>query len=156
MDLDQQLQVLIDNAPQDGTTPYAVAAVAPMLKAIASQLKHREYYILHSLEQEWVLLTLRNQSQPEVEKTVIYAFPTLKDISFSPYSLNDPNLMASPLPIIHILFQMIALNTIDSIIFMETPGDPQSGVELRQEDIQTLLHQQLQERLSPTIPPDLA
>ncbi len=156
MDLDQQLQVLIDNAPQDGTTPYAVAAIAPMLKAIASQLKHSEYYILQTMDQEWVLVTLQNQSEPTMEKTVIYAFPTLKDVSFSPYSLNDPNLMATPLPIIHILFEMIAINTIDSIIFMETPGDPQSGIELRQEDIQTLLQQQLQERLSPTIPPDLA
>lgn len=39
MDLDQQVQDLIQNAPQDGTTPQMVAEVVLILQQVAGQLK---------------------------------------------------------------------------------------------------------------------
>ena len=77
--LDQQMQALIDNAPQDGQTPLIMQAIAPVLKHFATRLQRSQYYILQSSDRSWLVTTLSNRSQPELEKNVIYAFPTLKD-----------------------------------------------------------------------------
>ncbi len=68
MDLDEQIQTLIQNAPQDGTTPALVEAIAPILKQLAGQLRHSQYYIPQTLNQEWAITTLENRTQPSVEK----------------------------------------------------------------------------------------
>ncbi|MBU6185612.1 MAG: hypothetical protein ACKO3I_03510 [Synechococcales cyanobacterium] len=156
MDLDQQLQVLIDNAPQDGVTPHAIAAIAPALKAIASQLQHQDYYIVQTLNQEWVLLTLSRTNQPQVTKTVVYAFPSLQDISLSPSFQAEPNRIAVPFPVTHLLFQLSSITSIDSVIFREIPDDSSSDVELKSSDIQSLLQHHLHHYFSPNIPSDLA
>src|SRR4028118_787633 len=101
MDLAQQIQALINNAPQDGTTPKAIEAIAPVLTLLASQLRHLEYYILQTLDQGWVVTTLSNRTQPEVEKNVIYAFPSLKDAADF-QSVYDPEILAATVPVTHI------------------------------------------------------
>ncbi|MBD2043571.1 hypothetical protein [Microcoleus sp. FACHB-672] len=162
MDLDQQLQALVDNAPQDGTTPQIVAAIAPALKWLAAQLRHSQYYILQTLDHDWVLTTLSNRAQPNVEKRAIYAFPTLKDAASGAFAPQDPQVMALPVPVTHILFQMVALNTVDSTVFFETPGTLDAATEVRREDVQNLIQSLLQQHLSPPtpnfnqIPPDIA
>ena len=143
MDLDKQIQLLIDNAPQDGVTPRVVATIAPVLKLFAEQLRHFEYYILQSLDQDWVLTTLSNRANSEVEKSVIYAFPTLQDISGVSAARLDPQMIAVPILVTQILFQLVALEMVDSIIFCETPGDLNTGIEVRREDIQNLIQLQL-------------
>jgi hypothetical protein len=158
MNLDKQIQLLINDAPQDGITPNVVAAIAPGLKLLAQRLGHLQYYILQSLEQEWVVTTLRSRDQLHHEKRVVYAFPTLEDVVASEL---DPQLIAIPIPITLILFQLIALETVDSIIFFETPGDTTNGIEILREDMQRLIQLQLQQSsLSNTpshnIPPDIA
>lgn len=160
MNLDKQIQSLIDNAPQDGITPQVVAAIAPGLKLLAGRLRHSQYYILQNFDQDWVLTTLSNRANPGVEKRVIYAFPTLQDVPAS--SDLDPQVIAVPIPITHILFQLVALETVDSTIFFETPGDLTTGTEVRREDIQNLIQVQLQQNSSSPIvfpsqlPPDIA
>ncbi|PIG90537.1 hypothetical protein [Gloeocapsopsis sp. IPPAS B-1203] len=158
MSLDKQIQLLINDAPQDGITPKVVAAIAPGLKLLAERLGHLQYYILQSLEQEWVVTTLRSRDELHHEKRVVYAFPTLKDVVASEL---EPQLIAIPIPVTLILFQLIALETVDSIIFFETPGDTTNGIEIRREDMQRLIQLQLQQSsLSNTpsnyIPPDIA
>ena len=160
MDLDEQIQVLIDNAPQDGITPRLVAAIAPGLKLLAGSLRHSQYYILQSLEQDWVLTTLSNRANPDVEKRVIYAFPTLKDVAGVSAAELDPQVIAVPIPVTHILFQMLALETVDSIVFFERPGVT-TGVEIRREDLQNLIHHLKQNPSAPSapasqLPPDIA
>ncbi|PPS41278.1 hypothetical protein [Chroococcidiopsis sp. TS-821] len=159
MNLDTQIQLLIDDAPQDGITPKVVAAIAPGLKLLAEKLHHLQYYIVQSLEQEWVVTTLRSRDELHQEKRVVYAFPTLEDVATA--ADIDPQLIAVPVPITVILFQLIALETVDSIIFFERPGDTTNGVEIRREDMQRLVQVQLQQSsLSNTpsnhIPPDIA
>lgn len=162
MDLDRQIQVLIDDAPQDGVTPQVVSAIAPGLKLLASQLRHLQYYILQSMDREWVVTTLSDRANPKITKNVIYAFPTLKDASDS-VSVNEfnPQVVAVPLPVIQILFQLFAMETVDSIIFFDTPGDLNTGIEIRPADLQNLI-QQLQQNPSTRkanpgyIPPDIA
>ena len=61
MDLDSQIQTLVKEAPNDGVTSDAVIAIAPALKAIASQLKHPQYYILQTLDQSWVMTSLSSK-----------------------------------------------------------------------------------------------
>ncbi|MBW4647390.1 MAG: hypothetical protein KME06_01620 [Kastovskya adunca ATA6-11-RM4] len=161
MDLDQQLQALIENAPSDGRTPEAIAAIAPVLKLFASQLQHLEYYILQTLDEGWVLTTLSNRAQPDVEKNVLYAFPTLKDAADFQVE-PDPQIVALPLPVTHILFQMFAMDIVNSTVFFETPGNLASGTEVNREDLQNLIHSQLQQMRSVPkaqpnpIPPDIA
>lgn len=161
MDLTEQIQALIDNAPADGTTPKMVEAIAPILTTLASQLHHSDYHILQTLDQGWVVTTLSNRAQPEVEKNVVYAFPTLKDAA--DFQSNwDPQIMAMPVPVTHILFQMLALDTVNSTVFFDTPGNLTAGTEVRREDLQRLVQTQLQHTQSAprsypsNLPPDIA
>ena len=161
MDLDQQIQVLIDNAPSDGTTPKIMEAIAPVLQLVASQLKHLEYYILQTLDEDWVLTTLSNRAQPEIQKNVIYAFPSLKDAADF-QSVSDPHILATPVPVTHILFQMLALETVTSIVFFDTPGNLAAGTEVRRDELQRLIQTQLRHSQSvprsypSNLPPDIA
>lgn len=158
MDLDAQIRVLIDNAPQDGTTPEVVATIAPVLKVFADRLRLRQYYILQTTNQEWMMTTLSNRARPDVEKRVIYGFSTLEDARSSLSASRPANLVAISLPVIHILFQVVALHTLDSLIFFETPGNLEKGVEILGADVRKAIQLQLQQRLSapPSIPPNLA
>ena len=162
MDLDQQIQQLIDNAPADGTTPGMMAEIAPILKSLAEQLKHSQYYILQTLSSNWVLTTLSNSKQPDRQKTVIYAFPTLQDAANAPYAQQDPQVMAIPVPTSHILFQMVAMEPVDSLVFFEIPGNSDAGIEVRRADVQQLIEQSLQQIQpmdrpgSQNIPPNIA
>ncbi len=158
MELEQQITLLIENAPADGVTSKVMeVAIAPILKAFASQLKHLEYYVLQTIDGGWVLTTLSNRAQQLLEKNVIYAFPTLKDAG-SFQGTSDPQVIASPVPVTHILFQMFALEKVDSIVFVETPNKLSAGVEVRRADLQKLIQAQLEQfRAKPdNLPPDIA
>jgi hypothetical protein len=159
MDIDQQIKLLIDNAPQDGSTPALVEAIAPILKQQAAQLRHLQYYIVQTLDQEWAITTLENRNQPDIEKNIIYAFPTLKDTAASPYPVSDPNMVALPVPVTHILFQMLAMDMVYSTIFFETPGNTATGTEIQREMLTRLVEFSFGTNLvnpQPTIPPDIA
>lgn len=159
MDIDQQIQVLIDHAPQDGTTPQAIEAIAPVLRSIAGQLRHLQYYVLQTLDQGWVTTTLTNRTQPQVEKNVIYAYPTLQDVAAGSNSRQDPQLIALPVPVTHILFQMAAMGSVDSTVFFEAPGNLTAGTEVYRQDLQSLIQAHLQQLAAPrssNLPPDIA
>lgn len=155
--LEVQIQLLIDNAPQDGVTPKIVATVAPVLRAIAQKLQHPQYYILQNLQERWILTTLKHKANPELEQRVVYAFPRLQDVSLSSSAGLDPQVVAKPIPVIHILFQLVALEPVDSIVFFETPGTTSNAIEVRRTDLQKMIEQQLQQTLpSQQVPPDIA
>lgn len=159
MDLDQQVQDLIQNAPQDGTTPQLVAEVGPILQQVAGQLKHLQYYIVQTLEQDWAITTLGHPSQSDREKQVIYAFSALKDIASSPYPVKDPGLIALPIPVLDLLFRILTIDAIDSVIFFDTPGNPFAGIEIERAYLLERIQAHFSDSLrpsSPSIPPDLA
>lgn len=161
MNLEHQIQILIENAPQDGVTPQVVEAIAPVLTLLASQLGHSDYHILQTLDHSWVVTTLSNRAQPDVEKNVIYAFPTLKDATDF-QSVWDPQITAAIIPVTHILFQMLAIDTITSVVFFDTPGNLTAGSEVRRDHLQQLIQNQLKQiqsapRSYPSnLPPDIA
>lgn len=155
MNIDEQIQELIDSAPRYGAEPKEVSYVTPVLKAIAERLQHPQYYILQNLEQHWLMTTVADQTQPGVTKTVMYAFPSLETAKANTNALNDSQLIALPIPVIHLLFQMLAMKPIDSIVFFETSANLQSGMELSRKNLQTLIEQHLQSLRGVTIPPDI-
>jgi hypothetical protein len=144
-ELQRQIQALIDEAPDDGVTGPTVEAIAPVLTAISSRLKHPQYYILQTLSQGWVMTTVSRRQQPKVRKNVLYGFPTLKDAAQDPMTSKDPQLMAIPTPVTHILFQMLALKSLDSIIFFDTPGALTQGTEILRKDFQAQVQAHLKE-----------
>lgn len=161
MKLDEQIQVLVDDAPRYGAESNDINLIAPVLKAIAEQLKHTQYYILQNLEQQWLTITLSDQAQSGqaqsgVTKTVVYAFPDLGTAKANTSALNDPQLVALPIPVIHLLFQMLAMKPVGSIVFFETSANLQSGIELSRQNLQILIEQHLQSLRSANIPTDIA
>jgi hypothetical protein len=157
MDLEAQIQLLIDNAPQDGVTPKLMVSIAPVLIAIAQKLNHYQYFILQNAEKDWVLTTLSNRANPGIEKQVIYAFPTIQDVSLIPDDGRDPHLLPTSMYVTHILFQLVALKPVDSLVFIEIPGTLTNSVEVQRSELERLIQQKLKRsRSTNTIPPNLA
>lgn len=144
MNLDQQLQILIEEAPKDGVTPQVINnAVNPVLRAFAAQLQHQTYFTYKSLDGNWLLTTLSNRQKPDLEKKVIYAFCTLEAAQKFQGISPDPKLMAQKIGVAHILFQLFALQDLDSIVFIETPNNLNSGKEVHRKDLQGAIQAQL-------------
>jgi len=155
MDLDQQIQDLVSGAPQDGQTSQAVEAIAPILRQIAQRLKHLQYYIWQSLEQNWVVMTLDNQKNSQLIKRSIYAFSCLEDaLTAAAAGPVDPQLIAIPITIIELLFQTVTLSSVDSLVFYDHPGNLMLGTEIGCQEVRRLIQMQLQKRYQ--IPPNLA
>ncbi|AFY77009.1 MAG: hypothetical protein IGR93_20695 [Hydrococcus sp. C42_A2020_068] len=151
MKLDQQLQILIEEASEQGVPAWAMEkAVIPILKAFASQLQHLEYYILQSRDRDWIVTTLSNVEKPQQEKRVIYAFSSPEDAANSQENSNLEIAIAS-VPVTHLLFQLFALDGVESLIFLETPGNLEKGVEIFRASLQNGIHEQLKS-LSPSTP----
>ncbi len=160
MDLDQQIQALIEKAPPDGSTPQILEAIAPALLLMAQQLQHLEYSILQAIDQSWAIVVLSNLKQPGREKRVIYAWSSLQD-ALQAAAAGD-RLNSVSLPVTHILFQMLALEGLDSIVFFESPGNLEVGTEITREQVQNLINVYLQQYRSTlqsnssNLPPDIA
>ena len=155
MTLDQQIQDLIDNAPQDGTTPALMQAIAPVIKSMAVQLKHPEYYVPRTIDGSWLMVTLKNRKQLAVEKNVVSAYATLDDAMIGSQIMSNATLDPLPIPVTHILFHMFALTTVNSVIFFETPNNLQDGTEIfRQtikENVKTYLQSQDLQKTFPIV-----
>jgi hypothetical protein len=156
MDLQAQIQLLKENAPQDGITPQLITAIAPALQTLAQRLAHKQYFILQSMEEEWVVTTLSNRTNPELEKRVVYAYPTLQDAIKSQYRRDNPQLTAKPIGVIHVLFQLTAMEPVDSIVFFETSGVSGDTIEIPRFELQLLIQQVMAPYRNSSVPPDIA
>ncbi|MGD1938519.1 MAG: hypothetical protein ACFCA4_13305 [Cyanophyceae cyanobacterium] len=128
--LEAQVKQLVDAAPQDGKTPQLVTAIAPVLLHFATQLQRENFYVLQTLNGDWVRTTLSSRREQGVQKSVIYAFASVDDARKSPMPTKDPNVLAAPVPVTHVLFQMVALKTLDSLVFFATEGNLNNGTEV--------------------------
>lgn len=154
MDIDQQLQILLEEAPQYGIDPNQMQIIAAILKALASRLQHLHYYILQNLDQNWVMTTLKHRTEAQRTKNVVYAYPSLEAVKAS-VATSDLQIVALPLPVTQILFQLLALEPIDSIIFYETANPDQAGIEISRQTLRSAIEQHVRGRNS-TLPPDIA
>ncbi len=155
-EIQAQIETLIANSPQDQQTLAAVRAIAPALEQIAERLKYPAYCILQSLDHRWQTTTLKHRQHPKQEKTVIYAYADRQDAIVAGQSLPNHQLLAIPQPIIQLLFQMLSLEGVDSLIFLEDSSNLNVGKEIFRQEIQQAVHAQLQTLVRPTPPPDIA
>ncbi|MEO1147204.1 MAG: hypothetical protein AAFY26_16590, partial [Cyanobacteria bacterium J06638_22] len=103
--------------------------------------------------ERWVTVTLNHQRQTNTQKNVLYAFATLADAKGNPASKN-PQVISVPVPVTHILFQMVAMTSIDSIIFFDIPGNLNKGSEVNRDTFQKLIQMHLQQmQAAPASPP---
>lgn len=144
MKLDRQLQILINEAPQHGVPSLVMEkVVSPVLKAFVSQLQHLEYYVLQSREGDWVISTISHVERPQQQKRVIYAYSISQDAAHSQENFDLPMTSVS-LPVTQLLFQLFAFEGVDSIIFMDMPGNLEKGTEISRVKLQESIQKQLQ------------
>ena len=146
--LEAQIKQLVDSAPQDGQTPQLVTAIAPVLMHFGTQLQRENFYVLQTLNGDWVRTTLSSRREQGVQKSVIYAFASVEDARNSPMPVRDPNILAAPVPVTHVLFQMVALKTLDSLVFFAIEGNLNNGTEVTRpvfEETMQAYFQQVQE-----------
>ena len=154
MDLDQQLENLIKEAPKYGVPALVMErGVIPVLKSYAQQLDHQKYYLRQSVDENLLLTVLANTQNPQQEKRVIYAFPALKDAANFQGS-EDPTVVAQVFPVGQILFQMFTMKEVDSIIFIDRPHDLKQSKEIYCKVLQNAIQEQLKNLLTPNSPPN--
>lgn len=160
MSIEQQIDALIQDAPNDGEMRQLLRRIGPVLQRFAGRLRHLHYYVAQTGDADrgnlaWVRVTLNHRTQSNVEKTVIYGFSDPKDIRSGSLAQNTPHLRAGKVPVIDLLFQVWALNLCDSIIFLETPGNCQNGTEISRSSIDAAIQQQLRQDLRQDLRPPI-
>lgn len=145
MNIDQQLQNLIEEAPKFGVPAIIMEnGVIPIINAFAQQLGHSQYYLRQTLDNNLVLTILGNDQHPELEKRVIYAFPTVEAAAQFPDSkINSPDIVAQEVPVSEILFQMFTMKEVDSVIFVDEPDKYQQSKEIYCNKLQSAIRQNL-------------
>ena len=158
MTLNQQLQQLVEEAPDYGVPAIIMQnGVIPIIKAFAQQLNYSQYYLRQTLDDNLLLTILASEQNPEREKKVIYAFPTVKDAQNFPDSkMNDSNIVAQELPVTQILFQMFTMKGVDSIIFLDRPDDYQQSKEIYCYKLQSAIKQNLSNLVNTNSPNTIA
>ena len=154
MNLDRQIQSLIEDAP-DIESQISVAAIAPVLQELAATLPMTEYYICQSPAGEWEISTLRHRQQPNLEIQAIYAFAQIEDIA----KVNRGELKstsAAKIPIVELLFQMLAIPTLDRAIFFNNSQHLDRGQEISRSQLLSLIADRLESiDTIPSLPPDV-
>ena len=162
MKLEQQFQLLLDEAPQHGVPILVMQqAVIPALKQLAKQLRHANYYLVQTGAGDWILTVLLHKEKPQLEKKVIYAFASREDAAkFSESSEQVSEIVK--IPVANLLFELFALERVDSIIFMDAPSNRERGKEMPRSVLQAMIQEGLKklqpprQRRSGEIPPDIA
>ena len=156
MNLDEQVKKLIDDAP-DRESRMSVRSIAPILQQVAAALPQTTYYICQSQQGESVITTLRHHRQPELEIKVIYAFTKTEDISrFDGGSLVSQ--LAVEVPVIQLLFYLLAFPEIDRIVFLNNSHNLDIGKEISRQSLEdsiTANEQKSLEDPQPQLPPDI-
>lgn len=154
MKLEAQLRILEREAAANGLSPVVIRqSVNPVLLAFARGLKHGQYYVIQNASGDWLLTTIARRDDPTEEKTVLYAFPTPKAAIVWQSDGSSP-LPSAAIPVTHLLFQLFALEAVDSIIFLDNPRGVNSGKEITRSELRASIQKQLQKLSS--LPPDIA
>ncbi len=147
MDLHTQVNELIANAPNDAATLAAVRAIAPVLLEEAQHYQQTVYYVLQTEDGQWQVITLEERQPPYQQKVVIHAYGSADMAAAA--SNPDSQLVIVEMPIISLLFQLLAADPVDSLIVLEPP-DGERGWEVSRESLLA------QVRRSLSIPPNMA
>lgn len=151
MNLDQQIEALINDAPNDPEMRQITETFAPVLQQIASKFRYSEYYVLQTPDQAWVSFTLNHRTQSHVEKTVVYAFPSLEAVAQVVEREDLSALSTIKIGIIELLFQFYALNLGESLVLFDTVANTERAIELPRSEFDVLIQQALD-----PLPPNIA
>ena len=153
MNLAEQVKKLIDGAP-DPESRKSVLEIAPILQQVAANLPQTTYYICQSQEGESVITVLKHNRQPELEISVIYAFMNTEDMSkFDSGSLTNQS--AVEVPVIQLLFYLLAFPEIDRVIFLNNSQNLDIGKEISRQSLEDSIEQKLQQAPKSQLPPDV-
>jgi hypothetical protein len=153
MNLAEQVTKLIDGAP-DAESRKSVREIAPILQQVAENLPQTTYYICQSQQGESVITVLKHNRQPELEISVIYAFMNTEDISkFDSGSLINQS--AVEVPVIQLLFYLLAFPEIDRVIFLNNSQNLDIGKEISRQSLEDSIEQKLQQAPKSQLPPDV-
>jgi hypothetical protein len=153
MNLDEQVQKLIDGAP-DVESRMSVMAIAPILQQAAATLPQTTYYICQSPQGEWVITTLSSKRKPNLDVRVIYAFIRVEDVQeFDNGSLAHS--LAIEVPVIQLLFYLLAFPEIDRLVFLNNSQNLDIGKEISRQSLEDSIAQQLDRDPAPQLPPDV-
>jgi hypothetical protein len=153
MNLEQQVAALIDGAPDDASRK-SVAEIAPILQQMAETLPQTTYYICQSPQGEWVVTTLQHQQKSKLEISVIYAFTNTEDVQeFNGGVL--ANSLAIEVPIIQLLFYLLAFSELDRIVFLNDSQNLDRGREVSRDELEAAISKQMQPDAGSGLPPDV-
>jgi hypothetical protein len=153
MNLDQQVQKLIDGAP-DVESRMSVMAIAPILQQVATTLPQATYYICQSQQGESVITTLKHHRQPDLEIKVIYAFIQAEDISkFDRGSLAAQSIVE--VPVIQLLFYLLAFPEVDRVVFLNNSQNLDIGKEISRQSLEDSISKKLEQAPKSQLPPDV-
>ncbi|BAY50843.1 hypothetical protein NIES2134_115780 [Thermostichus vulcanus NIES-2134] len=119
MDLLTQVDELIANAPDDPPTVAAVQAIAPILYEEAQRYGQTVYYVLQTRDGQWQVITLEEQHPPHQQKNVIHAYGS----EAMAQEACDEQVIPVAMPIIPLLFQLLAAEPVDSLMILEADGE---------------------------------
>ncbi|MEB3292847.1 MAG: hypothetical protein VKJ24_06785 [Synechococcales bacterium] len=144
MNLDAQMKLLIQDAPEAGGTKQMVTAIAPAFYKLAQRLQFLQYYVAQTLNGDWIRLSLSHRTQSKVEKTVIYAFFSAEMITSGEVEgLSDVG-KVEVLGVIDLLFRVWALNLCDSVIFFNDQSNSSQGLEIARAEIDRVIRETLE------------
>ncbi len=138
--LDRQVKRLIEGASSHRIPPSSMEIIANVLRTIADQLDLPTYTILTAKNGGWLKITLSNRNFPEIEKQVVYAYPTYESATIEANKLVELEPYCQEIGTIDLLFQLLALTEVDSLIFLQ---QAQSGKEISRKELYNLCQKQL-------------
>jgi hypothetical protein len=144
--LETQLQQLIDRGINYAVPRQVMErAVIPILKKYATKFAKEEYYIPVSHSGNWLITVLESKQMPIRQKKVLYAFANSK---MAPKILNSSPEKLQLIPVTYLLFEIFALQDLDSVIFIDSLSS------LKHTEIERLvLCQEIQNSLTEISPP---
>jgi hypothetical protein len=153
MTLDLQIEALINGAPDD-VSRKSVAEIAPILRQFAETLPRTTYYICQGPQGEWVVTTLSNRHKPQLEINVIYAFIRVEDVGeFNSGAL--ANSLSIEVPIIQLLFYLLAFPEIDRIVLLNDSQNLDRGREISRDELEAAIAKPVQPDTGSSLPPDV-
>lgn len=139
--LDRQVNRLVEGAKNYGIPDHAMTLIGNVLRTIADQLDFATYNILTAKNGGWLKVTLSNTNFPELEKQVIYAYPSYEAAKIEANQLLELDPYCQEVGTIDLLFQLLALTEVDSLIFL---NQTRSGKEISRQELHNLCQKQLQ------------
>ncbi len=139
--LDRQVKRLIEGAKAHGIPTRSMELIGNALRTIADQLDFPTYNILTAKNGGWLKVTLSNCNFPEIEKQVVYAYPSYETARSEANQLLELDPYCQEIGTIDLLFQLLALTEIDSLIFL---NQARSGKEINRKELHNLCQKQLQ------------